>query len=155
MMSPQQTAALKSTCCLYQWPSSPQRYAPATLSTSLRQRPEQRHTMRGECKATVHQRGHNDCSTRRIKRRGRCHRRTAVMRRPVMATKGKQMNREFQITSHKTYASKENARKAVAKIGAERLRHFIMQSDEGRWFPVFVGQEAMQEGIQFHFNVVG
>jgi hypothetical protein len=65
------------------------------------------------------------------------------------------MNREFTITAPKTYASRENARKAVAKIGAERLRHFIMQNDEGRFFPVFVGQEAVQEGIHFHFNVVG
>lgn len=65
------------------------------------------------------------------------------------------MNREFQIAAPKTYASKENARKAVAKIGAERLRHFIMQNDEGRFFPVFVGPEALQEGIHFHFNVVG
>ena len=65
------------------------------------------------------------------------------------------MNREFQITAAKTYATKENARKAVAKIGAERLRHFIMQNDDGRFFPVFVGQEAMQEGIHFHFSVVG
>ena len=65
------------------------------------------------------------------------------------------MNREFTITAPKTYASRENARKAVAKIGAERLRHFIMQNDEGRFFPVFVGQEAVQEGIHLHFNVVG
>lgn len=65
------------------------------------------------------------------------------------------MNREFTITAPKTYVSRENARKAVAKIGAERLRHFIMQNDEGRFFPVFVGQEAVQEGIHFHFNVVG
>lgn len=64
-------------------------------------------------------------------------------------------SREFQIAAPKTYVSKENARKAVAKIGAERLRHFIMQNDEGRFFPVFVGQEAIQEGIHFHFNVVG
>ena len=62
-------------------------------------------------------------------------------------------SREFQITAPKTYVSKENARKAVAKIGAERLRHFIMQNDEGRFFPVFVGPEAIQEGIHFHFNV--
>lgn len=65
------------------------------------------------------------------------------------------MNREFTITAPKTYASKENARKAVAKIGAEHLRHFIMQDDNARWFPVFVGEKAMQEGIHFHFNVVG
>jgi hypothetical protein len=72
-----------------------------------------------------------------------------------MIKKGNNMNREFTITAPKTYASRENARKAVAKIGAERLRHFIMQNDEGRFFPVFVGQEAAQEGIHFHFNVVG
>jgi hypothetical protein len=65
------------------------------------------------------------------------------------------MNREFQITAHKTYANKENARKAVSKLGAESLRHFYMQNDEGRWFPVFVGQEALQWGVHFHFNVVG
>jgi hypothetical protein len=65
------------------------------------------------------------------------------------------MNREFSITAPKTYASKDNARKAVAKIGAENLRHFYMQNDEGRWFPVFVGQEALQAGIHFHFNIVG
>lgn len=65
------------------------------------------------------------------------------------------MNREFQIQAVKTYATKANARKAVAKIGAERLRHFIMQNDEGRFFPVFVGHDALVEGIHFHFNVVG
>lgn len=65
------------------------------------------------------------------------------------------MNREFQIQAVKTYATKANAQKAVAKIGAQRLRHFIMTNDEGRFFPVFVGQEALQEGIHFHFNVVG
>lgn len=72
-----------------------------------------------------------------------------------MIKKGNDMNREFTIVAHKTYARKEGARKAVARIGAERLRHFIMQNDEGRFFPVFVGQEAVQEGIHFHFNVVG
>lgn len=65
------------------------------------------------------------------------------------------MTREFQIEAPKTYKTKENARKAVSKLGAERLRHFIMSNDEGRFFPVFVGQEALQAGIHFHFNVVG
>ncbi len=73
----------------------------------------------------------------------------------IMIKERNDMNREFAIEAVKTYATKENARKAVAKIGAQRLRHFIMQNDAGRFFPVFVGQEAMQEGIQFHFNVVG
>lgn len=65
------------------------------------------------------------------------------------------MNREFQIVAPKTYASKENARKAVAKKGLENNRHFIMTNDEGRYFPVFVGTDAIQNGIHFHFNVVG
>lgn len=65
------------------------------------------------------------------------------------------MNREFTITAPKTYATKENARKAVAKKGLENIRHFYMTNEEGRWFPVFIGQEAMQHGVHFHFNVVG
>ena len=65
------------------------------------------------------------------------------------------MNREMNITANKTYATNDNARKAVAKLGAEGLRHFYMQNDEGRWFPMFVGQEALQAGVHFHFNVVG
>lgn len=65
------------------------------------------------------------------------------------------MNREFQITAPKTYATKENARKAVAKTGCEGYRHFYMQTEEGRWFPMFVGLEALQAGVHFHWNVVG
>lgn len=63
--------------------------------------------------------------------------------------------REFTIIAPKTYATKKNAQKAVAKVGAENIRHFYMTGEDGRWFPVFVGQEAMQAGIHFHFNVVG
>lgn len=65
------------------------------------------------------------------------------------------MNREFEITPVKTYATKENARKAVEKKGHEEYRHFYMVTEEGRWFPVFVGQDAMQNGVHFHWNVVG
>jgi hypothetical protein len=63
-------------------------------------------------------------------------------------------NREFTIEAPKTYATKENSQKAVAKKQMEGYRHFHMQNAEGRWFPVFVGMEAMQNGIHFHFNVV-
>jgi hypothetical protein len=31
----------------------------------------------------------------------------------------------------------------------------MMLTEEGRFYPVFVGQEAVQRGVQFHFNVVG
>lgn len=62
---------------------------PAPLSTSGAAAQERRPDHAGEAKATVAENGaKNDCSTRRTKRRARCHRRTAVKRRPVMATKG-------------------------------------------------------------------
>ena len=65
------------------------------------------------------------------------------------------MNREFTIIAPKTYKTADNARKAVLKVGLEGIRHFIMTGEDGRFFPVFVGQDAMQAGAHFHFNVVG
>lgn len=65
------------------------------------------------------------------------------------------MNRSFEIVATKTYATRENAAKAVEKKGFEHLRHFFMTNAEGRFFPVFVGQEAISDGVHFHFNVVG
>lgn len=65
------------------------------------------------------------------------------------------MNRSFEIVASKTYSNRENAEKAVAKKGFEHLRHFFMRNDENRWFPVFVGEAAIQDGVHFHFNVVG
>lgn len=62
---------------------------------------------------------------------------------------------EFTITAPKTYATKENAIKAVAKSGFENHRHFYMTNEEGRWFPVFVGEKAITAGVHFHWNVVG
>lgn len=66
------------------------------------------------------------------------------------------MNREFTITATKTYKTADNARAAVRKSGDENIRHFIMRDDAtGRYFPVFVGQAAMDHGTHFRFNVVG
>lgn len=65
------------------------------------------------------------------------------------------MNRKFEINAPKTYATEANADKAVAKKGFEDLRHFMMRTEDGRFFPVFVGQEAINAGVHFHFNVVG
>lgn len=63
---------------------------------------------------------------------------------------------EFKIEPNKTYATMETARKAVNKMGAADLRHFIMRDEaSGRFFPVFVGAECLQRGVHFHFNVVG
>lgn len=64
--------------------------------------------------------------------------------------------RKFEIKATKTYATEENADKAVAKRGFSDLRHFMMRTEDGRFFPVFVGSdEPMQRGVHWHFNVVG
>jgi hypothetical protein len=65
------------------------------------------------------------------------------------------MNREFTITATKTYKTAANARRAVEKAGCEGYRHFMMINEEGRFFPVFIGQDAVENGVHFHFNVVG
>lgn len=67
------------------------------------------------------------------------------------------MNREFQITPTKTYASLENARKAVAKSSDDAsIRHFYMTTPEGRWFPVFqpTSEEVANTGVHFRWNCI-
>ena len=61
----------------------------------------------------------------------------------------------FKIQCVKSYASRENAEKAVVKAGFDDLRYFMMPTEDGRFFPVFVGQGALSRGVHFHFNVVG
>ena len=65
------------------------------------------------------------------------------------------MNRKIKFEARKTYATEETVDKAVAKAGYTNLRYFIMKADDGRVFPVFVGQEAVQQGVHFNFHVVG
>lgn len=69
------------------------------------------------------------------------------------------MAREITLTPCKTYASKANVEKAIAKYPQiaenDNLRYFIEQTPEGRFFPVFVGQEAAHAGVHFVFNVIG
>ena len=63
---------------------------------------------------------------------------------------------EFELTASKTYATKDNVRKAVAKLGLQDLRYFIFCTEgTQRFFPVFVGQDALRRGAHFHFSVVG
>lgn len=62
---------------------------------------------------------------------------------------------KFEIKAPRSYATEANADKAVAKAHLSGLRHFIMRTPEGRFFPVFVGQAAIQHGVHFQFNVVG
>lgn len=61
----------------------------------------------------------------------------------------------------KTYASQENAIKAVEKVftraatfGESACRYLVIQHTDGRWFPVFVGEPSLTALAHFHFNVV-
>lgn len=66
------------------------------------------------------------------------------------------MARILKIEAHKTYATEKNAVKAVEKCDiSDELRYIIMKNDEGRFFPVFLGMKAIEQGIHFRFNVIG
>lgn len=63
---------------------------------------------------------------------------------------------KINIQPVRSYASEKNVEKAVAKFKAfEGLRYFIMKTEENRYFPVFIGEVALQNGVHFHFNVIG
>lgn len=72
------------------------------------------------------------------------------------------MAKQVQLTPVKTYATAENARKAAEKkFPAELehpsfgpLRYIVMQHTDGRFFPVFIGINAVHYGVHFHFNVL-
>ena len=69
------------------------------------------------------------------------------------------MLHKVEITPVRTYATEENAVKAVEKkfpTSTEvNLRYFISKTNDNRFFPVFIGVEALQYGVHFHFNVIG
>jgi len=61
-----------------------------------------------------------------------------------------------RITPVKTYATEASAIKAAeAKFGQTDLRYLVMEADEGRFYPLFIGESAVQAGAHFHFCVVG
>ena len=62
------------------------------------------------------------------------------------------MATELKLNPSKTYATKANAIKAVDKWSADpqsRLTYVLVQNDEGRWFPIFIGERALQAGAHF------
>jgi hypothetical protein len=65
----------------------------------------------------------------------------------------------FKIECNKSFITKDNAIKAIKDRGFDHLRYFIMKAEDGkhkdRYFPVFVGNKPIEEGVHFHFNVVG
>lgn len=68
------------------------------------------------------------------------------------------MAKQIVIQPTRTYASEANVLRALDRAGLTRhadLRFFIMRHDDGRYFPVFVGQSAVDRGVHFHFNVIG
>jgi hypothetical protein len=58
----------------------------------------------------------------------------------------------------KTYATAENARRAVDKKvtnpALANLRYMIVQHTDGRFYPLFIGMQAAEAGMHWHFNVV-
>lgn len=63
----------------------------------------------------------------------------------------------FELDPVRTYASVENAEKAVDKKipkDLQDLLHWYIAEKDGRFFPVFVGEKALQRGLHFHFNCV-
>ena len=64
----------------------------------------------------------------------------------------------------KSYISAANALMAVEKCQSakeSKCRFFITEymgaepKHQGRFFPVFVGMEAIADGLHMHFNVIG
>jgi hypothetical protein len=67
------------------------------------------------------------------------------------------MARLLKFEANKTYATEANAVKAVDKKYSneeQSLRYFIMQTADGRFFPIFVGDKAIERGVHFDFHVV-
>jgi tRNA(Ile2) C34 agmatinyltransferase TiaS len=67
----------------------------------------------------------------------------------------------INLTPNKTYKTRENAIKAVEKFMEgkthkvyEAQTYFIHTHEDGRFFPVFVGERAVQAMLHFHFNVI-
>lgn len=53
------------------------------------------------------------------------------------------MAREIELTG-KSYATKDNLRKAIKKAGLSEYRHVIVRNDEGRFCAIFYGREIEQ-----------
>jgi hypothetical protein len=68
--------------------------------------------------------------------------------------------RLITLTPNRTYASQENAVKAVLKVfpadaeHCSNLTYILQATPEGRFFPVFIGERALQAMAHFHFCCV-
>jgi hypothetical protein len=48
----------------------------------------------------------------------------------------------------KSYSTIKNLKKAVEKF--EECRYVVSVTEEGRFYPIFIGEEALQAGVHFH-----
>lgn len=64
------------------------------------------------------------------------------------------MPRCFAAKMPRTYATPENAVKAVEKTRFAKFDYVIAVDGEGRYFPCFVDPKAMHEGVHFTFAIV-
>ena len=68
--------------------------------------------------------------------------------------------RLITLTPNRTYACEENAVKAVLKVFPadstyySNLTYILQRTAEDRFFPVFIGERALQAQAHFHFCVV-
>jgi hypothetical protein len=64
------------------------------------------------------------------------------------------MATQLKMTPNKTYATEANAVKAVQdKFPGDTLRYVMLTADDGRFYPLFLGERAIQAGVHFHFCV--
>lgn len=66
--------------------------------------------------------------------------------------------RRCDVVSSKDYANEENLERAVQRMFGNKaadLRYHVAWTREGRCYPIFVGVACLQEGIHFHFPVMG
>lgn len=68
------------------------------------------------------------------------------------------MAKLLNLQTPKSYASRENAIKAVEKLypaaDNDGLRYLVVQDEAtGRFFPVFIGNSAVEAGVFFNFHV--
>ena len=66
------------------------------------------------------------------------------------------MAKLVKLEASKTYATEANAIKAAEKLygNDKEPRYFVQRSDDGRFFPVFIGLTAIQRGVHFKFACV-
>lgn len=67
------------------------------------------------------------------------------------------MARRIPLVPTRTYATEANAIKAVERSthrDNDTLRYVIIQHSDGRFYPVFIGQTAVDVGVHFMFNVL-